>query len=278
MSALPVPDGGWSHLLRSVIAVGLLWATAAWAATALLLPRMDPQCYSNDVARICPLHPDPALTHLFDSAWPQVTELWGFLVVVVPMVSGIGIALFIDTSEPWAEAGGAPPVTGSLSGLTGTGLGLLIAGPGFARPLVVLGIAGGGLLLMVLGLLGVRRLREELRRRAAAHERRARLEEHGTRTIARITALEWQQAYRDDDPVFTVTAAFGPAPDARTVTGELCVPREDAPVVGGTVVVVHDEERGHPTGIDLLLSADPDGLRDPEALEKYPEAPKGSPS
>jgi hypothetical protein len=62
------------------------------------------------------------------------------------------------------------------------------------------------------------------------------------------------------------------------VTEELTVPRADAPVVGGTVIVIHDDREAHPTGIAVILELDPEGLRDPEALTTYPHPPEGSPS
>lgn len=278
MSSLPAPDGGWSHLLRSLTVVSALWAIAAFCATALLLPGMDPQCSSTETARICPQYPDPALTHLFDAAWPQIPELWGAAVMVPAMLLAIGIALFVDTSEPWSETGGAPPVAGFLAGLIGGGVGLMVTGPGFEHPLVALGITATGAVLVLLGWLGVRRFRKTLRRRFAVHQRREALYECGTRTIATITALEWEQRYLDDDLVFTVTARLGEEPGARSVAGELRVPHAHVPVIGGTVVVLHDDQVGHATGIDFLLEADPDGRRDPDALEKYPKAPEGSPS
>ena len=153
-----------------------------------------------------------------------------------------------------------------------------MAGPGFTRPLVALSITGAGVLLIALGLLGVRGFRNALQRRHALHQRRGALTQHGTCTVATITELVWEQRYLDEDPVFTVTATLGTAPDARMITDELCVPREQAPIVGGTVIVIHDDQTGHHTGIDVLIEPDPGGLRDPDALEKYPKAPEQSPS
>ena len=42
--------------------------------------------------------------------------------------------------------------------------------------------------------------------------------------------------------------------------------------------MIHDEHTNHPTGVTVLIEADPAGLRDPEALEKYPPAPEDSPN
>ena len=282
MTPLPTPDDGWTHLLRSAITVAVLWAISGFALTALLLPGIDPQCSSDSGTGVCPLDPDRAITHLFDAAWPQIPELWGIavVVVVVSMLLGIAIALVIDTSAPWSKTCGTrtPPIAGFLAGLLGCGLGLLVAGPGFTRPLVALSITGAGVLLIALGLLGVRGFRNALQRRHALHQRRGALTQHGTCTVATITELVWEQRYLDEDPVFTVTATLGTAPDARMITDELCVPREQAPIVGGTVIVIHDDQTGHHTGIDVLIEPDPGGLRDPDALEKYPKAPEQSPS
>lgn len=280
LNRLPVPDDGWAHLLRQVIVVFASWAVAAFMIAAAGLPQTDPQCYSDTDggAQICPLHPDPVLTHLFDVRWPAVPEAVTVSVIMVAMLLGIGLGIFLDTSEPWSERGGAPTAAGIVSGLQGGGLGLLVAGPGFLHPLIALGVTALGALLIVLGLLALRAFLRALRRRYARHLRREHLREQGTRTVARITALDWRQTYQDDDAVFTVTAELDAEGGTRPVTEELCVPRAEAPVVGGTVVLLHDDEMGHPTGIDVLLEADPEGLRDPDALEKYPEAPEQSPS
>ncbi|AXK35347.1 hypothetical protein DVA86_24570 [Streptomyces armeniacus] len=112
-----MPDGGWPHLLRTAVAAAMLWAIAGFAMTALLLPRIDPQCSSGPGARVCPMDPDPAISHRFDPAWPRIPELRGAAVLVVSMLPGVAIALFIDTSAPWPKTGGAPPVAGFLAGL-----------------------------------------------------------------------------------------------------------------------------------------------------------------
>lgn len=281
MQTLPVPDGGWPHPSRQVIAIVVFWAIAAFGFAALVLPTMDPQCYSDNGTHVCPLDPDPALTHLFDTRWPPVPVTWAALALFLSMMLGVGLAIFLDTSDPWSETGGAPAVVGSISVSCGIGLGLLVAGPGFVHPLVALGCTGLGALLIVLSLLGVRGFQRVLRRRYARHLRREHLREHGTRTVATVTELEWRRRYggkEGEEPVFAVTARLTSEPNARTVTEELTVPRADSPVVRGTVIVVHDDQEGHETGIDVLLEPDPDGLRDRDALEKYPPAPAGSPS
>ncbi|MFJ7085901.1 hypothetical protein ACIQU8_22035 [Streptomyces griseus] len=285
MRSLPVPDDGWPHVLRQAVAVAVLWAIATFGIAAAGLPQMDPQCYSDGGAQICPLHPDPVLTHLFDARWPAVPEPVTVTGVLVTMYLGIGLALFLDTSEPWSERGGAPTAAGLTAGLLGAGLGLLVAGPGFVHPLIAVGCTALGAVLLLLGLLALRAFLRALRRRYARHLRREQLLEHGTRAVATIAELVWTERYQrysgpegEGDPVFVVTARLGEGSDARTVTEELAVPRGDAPVVGGTVIVIHDDRKVHETGITVLLQPDPEGLRDPEALEKYPPAPESSPS
>ncbi|MBB4134000.1 hypothetical protein [Gordonia humi] len=86
--------------------------------------------------------------------------------------------------------------------------------------------------------------------------------------------MVWERRYLDDDPVFTVAARLGDSPEAHVVSEKLCILREQAPVVGGTVVVIHDQHTDLPTGVTVLIEADPAGLCDPEALEKYPPAPR----
>lgn len=287
MRNLPVPDGGWPHVLRQAVAVAVLWAVATFGIAAAGLPLVDPQCYSDSDggARICPLHPDPVLTHLFDARWPAVPEPVTVTGVLVAMFLGIGLAVFLDTSEPWSERGGAPTAAGLTAGLLGVGLGLFVAGPGFVNPLIAVGCTALGALLLLLGLLALRAFLRALRQRYARHLRREQLQQHGTHTVATIAELVWTERYQrhggqedGGDPIFVVTARLGEGSEARTVTEELAVPRADAPVVGGTVVVIHDDRKAHETGITVLLESDPEGPRDPEALEKYPPAPEDSPS
>lgn len=277
---LPVPDNGWAHLLRQLIAVAILWAIGAFMMAAAALPQMDPECYTDSPAggRVCPLDRDPVLTHLFDVRWPAVSEPVTVTVILAAVFVGIGFSIFLDTSEPWSKRGGAPTAAAAIAGLLGGGLGLLVAGPGFIQPLLALGITALGALLIALGLLALRAFLRALRRRYAQHLRREYLHEHGTRAVATITDLVWQLTYSDDDALFTLTAEIDTGISSRSVTDDICVPRAEAPVLGGTVVVIHDEETDHPTGVDFLLEPDPDGLRDPDALEKYPEAPPQSES
>ena len=280
MNALPVPDNGWPHLLRRAVAVAGLWAVAAFGLVAAALPQIDPQCYSDSPSggKVCPLTRDPALNHLFDTRWPPIPEAWAVSVILLSMFLGIGLSLFLDTSELWSKSGGAPTAVGLVSGLLGTGLGLLVAGPSFVHPLLALGFIGLGAVLIMLGLLAVRGFRRALQRSHARHLRREHLRIRGTRTAGTITSLRWEQTHHDDDAIFTVTATFAAGAGTRAVTEDLCVPRQDAPLIGGTVIVIHDDQEHHRTGIDVLLEADPDSLRDPDALEKYPEAPESSPS
>ncbi|WP_449276729.1 hypothetical protein [Leucobacter sp. GX24907] len=278
MSALPVPTDGWPHLLRMAGSVTAGWAIAAFTIVAFLLPGVDPQCQSANETTVCPQHPDPALTHLFDAYWPQIPVGWPAGIMVVSMLFAIGVAVFIDSADPWSSTGGAPQFTGLLAGILGCGVGLFVAGPGFTRPLIALAVTALGALLILLALLCMRGFRGALRRRYAVHLRRQELRQHGTRTVATITELVWERRYLNDDPVFTVAARLGDAPGARIVSDELCVPSEQAPVVGGTVVVIHDKHTDHPTDVTALIEADPAGLRDPNALEKYPPAPEDSPS
>lgn len=277
---LPVPDEGWWHVLRRAGAIAALWSIATFAIAAAGLPQMDPQCYSDSPTggRVCPRDRDPVLTHLFDVRWPEVPESVTVTAVLLTLMAGIGLAIFLDTSEPWSESGGAPTAAGAVAGLLGAGSGLIVAGPGFVHPLVALGITGLGVVLVLLGLFGLRAFRRSLRRRYARHLRREHLRRDGLRAVARITAVRWEQTYEDDDALFTVTATFRAATGVRAVSEGLCVPREHAPVVGGTVVIVHDDVTGHPTGVDVLIEADPNSPRDPGARDKYPEAPPPSAS
>jgi len=282
MSTLPVPDDGWPHVLRRAIAIAALWAAATFGIAAAGMPLTDPQCYSDTEggATICPLNPDPVLSHLFDARWPPVPEAVTVTGVLIALSLGIGICLFLDTSEPWSERGGAPTAAGLTSGLLGAGLGLLVAGPGFVHPLVALGCTALGALLLVFGVLALRAFTRALRRRYARHLRLEYLREHGRRTVASITGLVWTErciGRDDDEPVFTVTAEFGRGRRRRTATGQLSMPYADVPVVGGTVIVIHDDRESHETGAAVILETDPDGLRDPEAREKYPSPPEDSP-
>lgn len=275
---LPVPDGGWPRLLRRAVAVGALWAVAVFVIAAAALPLMDPQCTSTDTGRVCPSDLVPAISHLFDVRWPALPEAWVVPAVAVPMMCGVGTALFLGHDQPWAATGGAPAVVGELAGVVGAGVGLLIAGPGFVHPAIAAGITGLGALLVALGLLGLRGFRRALRRRHARHLRLTHLRAHGTRTVAAITQIDWRGGYRSGDPVLTVTARLGGSAGARETTARMAVARERAPIVGGTVIVIHEDEEGHPTGVDVLMEPDPHGARDPDARKKYPPAPSESPS
>lgn len=277
MNRLPVPDDGWRRLVQRATAIAVLWAIATFSIAVAAMPVIDPECYSDTDGggQVCPLHRDPALTHLFDVRWPPVPAAVTVSVILVAILLGIGLAILLDTSEPWSEQGGAPTAAGGIAGLLGAGLGLLVAGPGFFHPLIALGTIVLGALLFLLGLLGLRAFRRALHRRYARHLRREHLRDHGTRIVATITEVTWEETYPDGDALFTVTAAFTTATGARLVIETILVPRADAPVVDGTVVIFHDDERAHPTGIDVLLEADPNGQRDPDALEKYPDASPG---
>lgn len=278
ITALPTPDGGWPHLLRLLAAVTALWAIAAFAAAAFLVPGMDPPCCARPNESACPRDSDPALTHLFAAAWPPVSEGWVAAVMFPAMVLAIGIAVFIGTSDPWSKTGGGPDAADVLATLTGIGIGYVVAGPGFSHPLIAVGVTGLGAVLITSALIGARALGRTLRRRFAVHQRIAHLRARGTREVATVRGFDWQEIYRDDEPIFTVTAVLVNRPRGREVTGELRVPRIQAPLVDGTVIVVHDDHAGHPTGVDFLIEADPRSPRDPEALEKYPETPESSPS
>jgi len=214
MRSLPVPDGGWPHVLRQAVAVAMLWAIATFGIAAAAMPVMDPQCYSDSDggAQICPLHPDPVLTHLFDVHWPAVPEPVTVIGILAAMFLGIGLAIFLDTSEPWSKRGGAPTAVGLTAGLLGAGLGLLVAGPGFVHPLIAVGCTALGALVFLLGLLALRAFLRALRRRYARHLRREQLQQQGERTVATVIGLIGPDPESPRDP--EALKKYPPAPES----------------------------------------------------------------
>ena len=203
------------------------------------------------------------------SMWPHLSDSWPAALMVPGLMLAAGVALSLDIANPWRSSGVRTSAAGLLAGLVGGGVGTAAAGAGI--------LAVGGILLLC-GLLGARAFGRSVRRYDSAHRRREHLRGHGTRSIAVVDALSWEQAYQEDDPIFTITATMRTNRGLRTVTGDLCAPRDLAPIVGGTVIVSHDGTTDDPTGIDCLFASDPHSPRDPDALRTYPPRPESSPS
>ena len=203
------------------------------------------------------------------SMWPHLSDSWPAALMVPGLMLAAGVALSLDIANPWRSSGVRTSAAGLLAGLVGGGVGTAAAGAGI--------LAVGGILLLC-GLLGARAFGRSVRRYDSAHRRREHLRAHGTRSVAVVDALSWEQAYQEDDPIFTITATMRTNRGLRTVTGDLCAPRDLAPIVGGTVIVSHDGTTDDPTRIDCLFAADPRSPRDPDALRTYPPRPEGSPS
>ena len=212
------------------------------------------------------------------SMWPHLSDSWPAALMVPGLMLAAGVSLSLDIANPWRSSGVRTSAAGLLAGLVGGGVGTAAAGAGFSRPVVSAGILAVGGILLLCGLLGARAFGRSVRRYDSAHRRREHLRGHGTRSVAVVDALSWEQAYQEDDPIFTITATMRTNRGLRTVTGDLCAPRDLAPIVGGTVIVSHDGTTDDPTGIDCLFASDPHSPRDPDALRTYPPRPESSPS
>ncbi len=256
-----------------------LWAIAVGAAVALLLPLWDVECHTDAAgSTICPRGQDrnPVLTGLFDSSWPAIDSPWVLALVLGPLVLGIGLGKLTLVREPWRDSGGASGLVGTLSGMAGIGVGLMVAAVGFTRWWIALSLGGLGVVACLAAGLGIGYFRWDLRHSHAAHLRRVELRERGIRTRAPVTEIEWLNTYTGEELHFNVTARLDVPPRAgRLVTEEIRVAKRDAPVVGGTVIVHSDDEESHPTGITVVMEPDPDSIRDPDAEERYPDFPIG---
>ncbi len=275
LRTLPAPDDGWRPLAHLTALVALSAFIAAFALTGLLLPTMDIECWSNaEGATICP-HPDsrdPRLAHLLDARWPPVgaADLAVALLAFAALLLAVGGTAFLATTSPWEGLGPGPDAMGLWVGTGGAGAGLVVAGCGFIHPLAVAAIIGAGFLLVAASALGLRHTVRVLRRRHAAHVRRNDLRERGRRSIARVVGVNWLTgAGTTDILVFAVTAKIR-RPE-REVRGILRVPREQAPIVGGSVVVFFDGNPDHPTGIAVVLEPDPRSPRHPDPWAAYPD-------
>lgn len=275
LRTLPAPDDGWRPLARLTALVALSAFIAAFALTGLLLPTMDIECWSNaEGATICP-HPDsrdPRLAHLLDARWPSVgaADLAVALFAFAALLLAIGGTAFLATASPWEGLGAGPDAMGLWAGLGGAGAGLVVAGCGFLHPLAAAAIIGAGFLLLLTAALGLRHATRSLRRRHAAHVRRRDLRARGRRSIARVVDVRWLTgAGTTDVLVFDVTARI--RRQGGEVRGILRVPREEAPVVGGSVVVFSDGSPDHPTGIAVVLESDPRSPRHPDPWAAYPD-------
>lgn len=269
------PEGGRRGIGTRAAAVAALWALATFTLAAFLMPQMDPECYSDGTSTtICPLPEsrDPGLAGIFDVRWPPV-DGWEGLAIAVAVLSilvAVGVSIFLSTAEPWSRTGGAPDTVGLQAALAGAGLGLIVAGSGYVRPLIALAFVAAGLLAWLLAVLACRIFVRSLRLRYAEHLRRTQLREHGRRMLADVVEVRWRQsAGTTDRSIFEVTAR--PRGETQTVEGLLGAPRPDAPVGGGTVFVYTDGEHNHPTGINVVMDPDPDSIRDPDFELHYPD-------
>ncbi|WP_154402068.1 hypothetical protein [Ornithinimicrobium cavernae] len=257
------------------VAVAALSALATFTIFAFLIPQMDPECSSNGTgSRVCPLPEarNPALIGILEVRWPPADgwEGLGITVAVLSVFAALGISIFLSMDDPWSSIGGAPHTVGLQAALAGTGLALVAAGIGYVRPIVALALAGAGLLALLLAALTYRRFVRTVRRRHVEHQRRRQLREHGTRVIADVLDVSWRPgAGTSEREIFEVTAR--PRGTTQVVTALPGVPRSDAPVIDGTVDVCADGEHDHPTGINVVMDADPDSVRDPDFEQRYPD-------
>lgn len=273
--ALPEPEGGWRGVGTQALVVAALWALAIFTITAFLLPQMDPECYTDDTgSTVCPLPEsrNPALAELLDVRWPPIGS-WEVLALAGALAAifvAVGVSLFLSTNNPWSRTGGAPDLVGLQAALGGVGLGLVVAGPGFVRPISAVACVALGLIAWLLAAVACRIFVRSLQRRYAEHLRRTRLREHGRRLLADVVDVAYLPAAgTTGGSVFRVEAR--PRGGGRSLVGLLQVPRPDAPVVGGTVFVYSDGAHAHPTGVDVVMDPDPESIRDAHYDERYPE-------
>lgn len=158
-STLPAPQGGWPRAVLPIAVVLALWALIAYTVTALAIPLMDPECYSDIGDRICPLEEsrDPDLTHLYETRWPAVGEMFVGLLLLTTI--GLAAALyrfFLRTWEPWPAQSYSGVHIALLCGALGAGLGLIVGGAGYTDPRMLFSVTGAGILVCALSSIGIR--------------------------------------------------------------------------------------------------------------------------
>ncbi|MFF2653399.1 hypothetical protein [Streptomyces sp. NPDC058045] len=275
---LPAPRGGWPVVTAFAVLAAVPWAVVAFTVMALLLPAMELRCHMGPAdTKVClrEQDPDPLAARLLDPRWPQVGFGWAVVILTVSLLLWfvfVGVAM--QFWAPWPGSDGDFRLA-HVSAVGGVGLGLLVAGPGFRDPRTTAGVTCLGLLAGIAAGYGLRWFAKSLRHAHAVLTRTAELRQHGRVARALVTGFTEGPSQDLSRRRFTVTARIAAdAADAeegegRTVTGEIEVAIRDAPVVGGTVLVRFDERRDHPSGVGILMEADPESVRDPGAEGGY---------
>jgi len=190
----------------------------------------------------------------------------------IPAFAGVALAIIAFGALSKAIASNedlpARSVLSSLTVVAGIAAGGIVAA--LATTHLIVRVAAAVVAVAAIGVVVVRArmLREEVADVRVERARIDRLRTHGERVRGRVMEVEFPGVWVESLGLFHVAADYDDGSSTHRVNERLLLPINDAPVVGGTVLLWVDPDSTDP--LDVFMEADPDSIRHPDPSEFLP--------
>ncbi|WP_406246263.1 hypothetical protein ACI7YT_14175 [Microbacterium sp. M] len=200
-------------------------------------------------------------------AHAEMVKWWLLLAVVTGVVAGLS-AKTLHRADEWLDDIPAKSYLPSVAWFAGIALGAVVAALTISDLMLRIVAAAVAVTAAVFTVLRARMLRDEILSARAEYARVEALRAHGRRVRADVVEAEFTQVWVGAMMLFEVTAGYTTRTGAHRVRERLLTGIDDAPTVGGTVLLWVAADGTAPT--DVFMEPDPDSIRHPDPSQFLP--------
>ena len=200
-------------------------------------------------------------------AHAETVKWWLLLAVVTGVVAGLS-AKTLHRADEWLDDIPAKSYLPSVAWFAGIALGAVVAALTISDLMLRIVAAAVAVTASVFTVLRARMLRGEILSARAEYARVEALRAHGRRVRADVVEAEFTQVWVGAMMLFEVTAGYTTRSGAHRVRERLLTGIDDAPTVGGTVLLWVAADGTAPT--DVFMEPDPDSIQHPDPSQFLP--------
>ncbi|MFB7251464.1 hypothetical protein [Microbacterium sp. NPDC056234] len=197
----------------------------------------------------------------------ETVRWWLLLAVVAGVIAGLS-ARTLHRADEWLDAIPAKSFLPSVAWFAAMALGALVAALTVSDLVLRIVAAAVAVTATVFSVLRARMLRDEIVSARAEYARVDALRAHGRRVRAQVIDAEFTQVWVGAMMLFEVTAEYTTRSGTHQVGERLLTGIDDAPVVGGTVLLWVAADGSAPT--DVFMEPDPESIRHPDPSQFLP--------
>lgn len=203
------------------------------------------------------------------STWAEAETVkwWLLLAVLTGVIAGLS-AKTLHRADEWLDDIPAKSYLPSVAWFAGIALGALVAALTISDLVLRIVAAAVAITAAPFMVLRARMLRDEIRSTRAEYARVEALRAHGRRVRAEVVDAEFTQVWVGAMMLFEVTAEYTARSGTHQVHERLLTGIDDAPTIGGTVLLWVAADGSAPT--DVFMDPDPDSIRHPDPSQFLP--------